>query len=68
LGFLLVAIGLFTIPHDAGMGDLFEKMASGMAEGKRTIFSFVCIVLGLVMGIAGSVVGTRQESANEKPS
>jgi APA family basic amino acid/polyamine antiporter len=62
LGFFLVAIGLFTIPHDAGLGDLFEKMASGMAEGKRTIFSFVCIVVGLIMGIAGSIVGTKQVS------
>jgi hypothetical protein len=65
LGFFLVAIGLFTIPHDAGFADLFGKMASGMAEGKRTIFSFVCIVVGWLMGIRGSVVGTRQES--EKP-
>ena len=68
LGLLLVAIGLFAIPHDAGIGDLFGKMASGMAEGKRTIFSFVCIVVGLVMGIGGSIVGTRQQSADEKQS
>jgi len=67
-GFLLVAIGLFTIPHDAGIGNLFEKMASGMAEGKRTIFAFVCIVVGLLMGVTGSVVGTRQESADRKPN
>jgi APA family basic amino acid/polyamine antiporter len=66
-GFLLVAIGLFTIPHDAGIGNLFEKMASGMAEGKRTIFAFVCIVVGLLMGVTGSVVGTRQESEDRRP-
>jgi hypothetical protein len=62
LGFFLVAIGLFTIPHDAGLGDLYGKMMSGMAEGKRTIISFACIGLGLALGIIGSIVGTSQPS------
>ncbi|MDQ1707315.1 MAG: basic amino acid/polyamine antiporter, family [Pyrinomonadaceae bacterium] len=58
LGFFLVAIGLFVIPHDAGFADLYAKLTSGMEAGKRTIIAFGCIALGLVMGIIGSLVGT----------
>jgi APA family basic amino acid/polyamine antiporter len=68
LGFFLVAIGLFTIPHDAGLGDLYGKMMSGMAEGKRTIISFACIGLGLALGIIGSIVGTSQPSNGKQQS
>jgi basic amino acid/polyamine antiporter, APA family len=66
LGFFVVAIGLFTIPHDAGLGDLYEKIMSGMAEGKRTIIAVACIGLGLVMGIIGSIIGTSQGSSGEQ--
>jgi len=65
LGFFLVAIGLFTIPHGP-LSELYGKMMSGMDEGKRTIFAFGCIGLGLVLGIIGSFVGTTRESADEK--
>jgi hypothetical protein len=65
LGFFLVAIGLFTIPHGSNLSELYEKMMSGMGEGKRTIIAFVCIGLGLVLGIIGSIVGTTKESSGE---
>ena len=65
LGFFLVAIGLFTIPHGSNLSELYEKMMSGMGEGKRTIIAFVCIGLGLVLGIVGSIVGTKRESSGE---
>jgi APA family basic amino acid/polyamine antiporter len=65
LGFFLVAIGLFTIPHGP-LSELYGKMMSGMEEGKRTIFAFGCIALGLVLGIIGSFVGTKQESTSGK--
>jgi APA family basic amino acid/polyamine antiporter len=64
LGFFLVAIGLFTIPHGP-LGELYGKMMSGMEEGKRTIFAFGCIALGLVLGIVGSFIGTTRESTSE---
>jgi hypothetical protein len=41
-------------------------MMSGMDEGKRTIFAFGCIGLGLVLGIIGSIVGTNQESTSDE--
>jgi APA family basic amino acid/polyamine antiporter len=65
LGFFLVAIGLFTIPHDSNLSELYGKMMSGMGEGKRTIIAFGCIGLGLVLGIIGWFVGTSQESTGE---
>jgi APA family basic amino acid/polyamine antiporter len=66
LGFFLVAIGLFTIPHDSNLGELYGKMMSGMAEGKRTIISFTCIGLGLVLGIVGWMMGTSEEPSSER--
>jgi APA family basic amino acid/polyamine antiporter len=68
LGFFLVAIGLFTIPHDSSLSELYGKMMSGMAEGKRTIISFACIGVGLVFGIIGWIVGTSTQSTGEKQS
>jgi hypothetical protein len=38
-----------------------------MDEGKRTIFAFTCIGLGLIMGIVGSLVGTKLESSGNDP-
>jgi len=64
LGSFLIAIGLLTIPHGSNFGELYEKMMSGMAEGKRTIISFTCIAAGLIAGIIGLIVGaTRPEIA-----
>ena len=68
LGFFLVAIGLFTIPHDSNLSELYGKMMSGMAEGKRTIISFTCIGVGLVFGIIGWIVGTSTQSTGDRPS
>jgi APA family basic amino acid/polyamine antiporter len=66
LGFFLVAIGLFAIPHDSSLSELYGKMMSGMAEGKRTIISFTCIGVGLAFGIIGWIVGTSTQSTSEK--
>jgi basic amino acid/polyamine antiporter, APA family len=67
-GFLLVAVGLFTIPHSSTMSELYEKMLTGMAEGKRTILAFACIGVGLVLGILGSVLGTSDQSTGTQQS
>lgn len=67
-GFLLVAIGLFTIPHSSSMSELVEKMMTGMAEGKRTIIAFTCIVLGLIFGVIGSIVGTSEQPIGKEQS
>jgi APA family basic amino acid/polyamine antiporter len=58
IGFLLLALGLFTIPHSSTTVELYEKMMSGMAEGKRTIIAFLCIGVGAVLAVLGLLFGS----------
>jgi len=62
LGSFLIAVGLLTIPHDAGLSELYARMTTGMAEGKRTLIAFGCIGLGLFSGIIGGIL-SRGKSA-----
>jgi hypothetical protein len=57
-GFLLLAVGLFTIPHSSTSVELYEKMMSGFVEGKRTIIAFTCIGLGAVFAVLGLLFGS----------
>jgi APA family basic amino acid/polyamine antiporter len=60
LGFLLAAIGLFTIPHDAGLPTLVREATSGAApDHLRSLIGLSLIVLGLVAGTIG-VAGARR--------
>ena len=64
LGFLLVAIGLFVIPHDAGFGQLFEEAKTSGAENhNRALFGMLCIGIGLLVGVIGSLMQTAQKEA-----
>jgi APA family basic amino acid/polyamine antiporter len=62
-GSFLIAIGLLTVPHDSSMSELYTKMMTGMAEGKRTIIAFGSIGLGLVMAIIGFILGMSQDES-----
>jgi APA family basic amino acid/polyamine antiporter len=63
LGFLLVAVGLFTIPHDSGFAALFKKaLSAGEEQHTRTLIGFAIALFGLVLGIAGTAFGTRGQS------
>ena len=63
LGFLLVAVGLFTVPHDSTLGGLFRKvMNSGEEQHFRTLTGFAIVLGGLVLGVIGSLLGTRDNS------
>ena len=61
-GSFLIAIGLLTVPHDSSMSELYAKMMTGMAEGKRTIIAFGCIGVGLLFGAVGAILGARASS------
>ncbi|HEY0005235.1 MAG TPA: amino acid permease [Pyrinomonadaceae bacterium] len=61
LGFLLVACGLFTIPHDAGPSRLInEAINSGAEDHARALAGLILIVIGLLLGIAGTAMGASQ--------
>jgi APA family basic amino acid/polyamine antiporter len=61
-GFLLVAVGLFTIPHDAGPATLLrEALSSDTAEHTRALFGlsligvgFLCVFISAILGATGA--------------
>ncbi len=60
LGFLVVAVGLFTIPHDLGPRLLIEAATDAAADRhERAVYGLLMILVGLVVGIAGTVLGSR---------
>jgi APA family basic amino acid/polyamine antiporter len=63
LGFLLAAVGLFTIPHDAGLPTLIsEAMTAGVEDHLRSLIGLSLIVLGLIAGTIGIVGARRAET------
>ena len=59
LGFLLTACGLFTIPHDAGLGTLLAQAGNAAeADHGRALLGLALIVVGLVLGTAGLLIET----------
>jgi hypothetical protein len=69
VGFLLVAVGLFTIPHDLGPGSLYRAASDGAAEHHgRALYGLLLIGVGLVLGIAGWMTGGggRVEGGSEE--
>ncbi len=66
LGFLLVAIGLFTIPHNAGPLKLLHEATAVEAENHtRALMGLSSILFGLVLGIAGSIMGAGNDTNKE---
>jgi basic amino acid/polyamine antiporter, APA family len=54
LGFLSTALGLFVIPHDAGLSRLFAEASDAAAgDHTRALAGLVAIGLGLVLGLGG---------------
>ena len=62
-GFLVAAVGLFTIPHDAGLGQLFNAAFTATEEHhSRALVGLILIAIGAVLAAAGSVAGASQNS------
>lgn len=56
LGFLTLAVGLFTVPHDIGIkGVLDAATTSEHEQHMRTLIGLLLILVGLVLGIVGSI-------------
>ncbi len=61
LGFLLLAVGLFAIPHDLGPGELLSTASdSGAERHGRALYGLILIAVGLVLGLAGSLLGSSR--------
>jgi APA family basic amino acid/polyamine antiporter len=67
LGFFMLAVGLFTVPHHLGLrGSLAAATSSGAEEHGRSLAGYLLIVVGLLVGIAGSLMGAGQETTDER--
>jgi basic amino acid/polyamine antiporter, APA family len=58
VGFFLAGIGLFVIPHDAGLGELIrEATTEGAKDHLRALIGLTMIVSGIVAGVVGMMMG-----------
>jgi APA family basic amino acid/polyamine antiporter len=65
LGFLLAGVGLFTIPHDAGLGELLREASTAGAAGHlRALIGLTLIVLGVAAVLAGLLAGRGRRAGN----
>ncbi len=66
LGFFLLAVGLFAIPHDLGPGELVSTASdSGAERHGRALYGLILIAVGLVLGLAGSFLGSSRAAGHE---
>lgn len=62
LCFILVAVGLFVIPHDVAPRELFSEAFDASAEKhNQTLYGLIIIIAGLVGAAAGIALGTKNE-------
>ncbi|MFL6336356.1 MAG: amino acid permease [Pyrinomonadaceae bacterium] len=61
LGFVAVAAGLFIIPHDLGPRAIIDSaLTAGADRHDRAVYGLLLILVGLVVGVAGTVLGSKQ--------
>jgi APA family basic amino acid/polyamine antiporter len=64
LGFLLVAAGLFVIPHDLGPRAIVSAALDAAADRHgRAVYGLLLIVVGLVVGVFCTGLGSQQGPA-----
>ncbi len=60
---VLIAVGLFVIPHDVAPRELFAEAFDPAAEKhKQTLYGLLIIVVGLVGGLIGVKLGSQKEA------
>jgi basic amino acid/polyamine antiporter, APA family len=61
--FILVAVGLFVIPHDVAPRELFSEAFDSTAEKhNQTLYGLLIIIGGLIGGLAGIKLGSKREA------
>jgi hypothetical protein len=69
LGFFALAVGLFTVPHHIGFTGVFQAAATTADENhNRALFGVSFIVIGLVLGIVGSLMAKAGQSSTDVDS
>ncbi|HEY0728267.1 MAG TPA: hypothetical protein VGD38_09375, partial [Pyrinomonadaceae bacterium] len=64
--FVLVAIGLFVIPHDVAPRELFSEAFDSSAEKhKQTLYGLLIIIAGLIGAAIGIKLGSSRNEAPE---
>lgn len=64
--FVLVAVGLFVIPHDVAPRELFSEAFDASAEKHdQTLYGLLIIIVGLVGAAIGIAIGTKREVSVE---
>jgi APA family basic amino acid/polyamine antiporter len=67
LGFLVVAAGLFIIPHDLGPRAITAAALDGAADRHdRAVYGLLMILVGLLVGIAGTALGSQRGAEDER--
>lgn len=62
--FILVAVGLFVIPHDVAPRELFSEAFDASAEKhNQTLYGLLIIIGGLIGAAAGIALGTSKEKS-----
>jgi APA family basic amino acid/polyamine antiporter len=66
LCFILVAVGLFVIPHDVAPRELFSEAFDATTEKhNQTLYGLLIIIGGLVGAAAGIVLGSSKNAATD---
>jgi APA family basic amino acid/polyamine antiporter len=62
LGSFLLAIGLLTIPHSAGLQEMISQLGGRFGEAKQTFIGTILIVIGAIAAGAGALIGMAQRT------
>jgi APA family basic amino acid/polyamine antiporter len=69
LCFIMVAAGLFVIPHDVAPRELLTEAFNAGAENHgHTLYGLLIIILGLVGGLVGIAVGGANQKSTDDGS
>jgi APA family basic amino acid/polyamine antiporter len=63
LGSFLLAIGLLTIPHSAGLQEMISQLGGRFGEAKQTFIGTILIVAGIVCAGIGAIIGAVQRKS-----
>ncbi len=60
---MLIAVGLFVIPHDVAPRELFAEAFDSSAEKhNQTLYGLLIIIAGLVGAVIGVKLGSKKEA------